>query len=47
MYWLQANRRHKNAKFLHRWHALEYQAEGTLTVQLRRFLTEEYLQGRE
>jgi hypothetical protein len=47
MYWPQASRRHRNAKFLHGWHALEYQAEGTLTVQPGRFLTEECLQGRE
>ena len=24
MYWLQANRRYRNAKFLYKWHALEY-----------------------
>ena len=45
MYWPQASRQYRNTKFLYRWYALEYQAEGTLIVQPGRFLTEKYLQG--
>ena len=45
IYWPQASRRYKNAKFLYRWYALEYQVEEILTVQLGRFLTKECLQG--
>ena len=45
MYWPPAAAKHRNAKYMHGWRALEYQSEHLLIVQLGRFFTEEYLEG--
>ena len=32
IYWPQVSKQYRNTKFLYKWHALEYQAEGILIV---------------
>ena len=45
MEWNNSKKRFQNAKVMHKWHLLAIQYSGYLSVELRRFMTEEYLNG--
>jgi len=47
MYWMLSKLKYKNAKFIHRWHPTKEQQVRAVMMELGRFFTKEYLNGRE
>jgi len=47
MYWMPSELKYKNTKFMHRWHLTKEQQVKAIIMELGRFLTKEYLNGRE
>ena len=47
MYWMPSEVKYRNANYIYRWHLTEKQRVGAIIMELRRFLTEECLNGQE